>query len=147
MSIAYLFCFLLINTNLQWVNYEKFYDFLFPCGEFFYRGSVGFFYKGFFFMCIGCIFWIFEPTKYSKYIIAIISLAIFLSFTRGFILAIILSLFFFYVLNNSKDYKKILTAIIISIFFLFFLFLGVFYLFCPFFIERSLSLERLYRSR
>ncbi|MCX6231082.1 MAG: O-antigen ligase family protein [Bacteroidetes bacterium] len=114
MAVLYLFCFLLINIETKWFDYDKFYDFLYPIGEFFFRGSVGFFYKGFFYLCIGFIFYFFDYDKKSKWIAFIIFIAIFLTFTRGFLIGLILSFLFYYIIIDYKSYKKILRIILIG---------------------------------
>ncbi|NVN94893.1 MAG: O-antigen ligase family protein [Bacteroidetes bacterium] len=115
MAIGYFICFLLLNTGFNWFNYNSFYNFLLPFGEFFFRGSVAFFYKGFFYMCIGLIFWVFDEKKYSKYIATFIFLAIFLTYTRGFLLAFCLAFLIHYILSNSSNFKKIILAILATV--------------------------------
>lgn len=81
MAASYLL-FLLI-WRLRLIDGWAFYQWVRPTEEFFYRGSLGFFFKGFIFLPIGIFFWQ-QRSTYSKFFwIFIIYLALLLTFTRG----------------------------------------------------------------
>jgi len=89
MALLYIIAYISINCNL--INYSNFYTKLSEYGEFAFRGKQAFFYKGFLFMCIGFFFYFNENKYSSKFIAAIIFIAIILTFMRGFIISLILT--------------------------------------------------------
>jgi hypothetical protein len=128
MALAYLV--FLISMYFGLLDFTKVYAYLSgKAGEFFFRGSsdgnASFFYKGFLYLNIGFIFYIFSQNKYSKLFAFIIFVAILLTFTRGFLLALFLSFLFFYIidLKSKKSFY----------FFVFILLIGA--LLAPYLIE------------
>ncbi|WP_141052062.1 O-antigen ligase family protein [Aliarcobacter cryaerophilus] len=71
------------------------------------------FYKGFLYVCIAFIFYAYSDYKYKIFILSLLFIAILLTFTRGFLLALILSFIFISIIEFKK--KKSF-FILISIF-------------------------------
>ena len=99
MAILYLIVLgaLLLGT----INFRSFYVLVSPFNEFFFRGTQGFFtYKGFVYLGIGLIFFVYSKnTSLLKVIsIAVLTTAIILSGTRGFIVALLIVFFFYLVI-------------------------------------------------
>lgn len=71
-----------------------------------FRGAdsseAGLFYKGFAYMCIGFIFFVYSKGYKNKTIALIILIAIILTFTRGFVVALV----FAFTYKSIVDYKK-----------------------------------------
>ena len=88
---AVAFFVLLILIHSEVIPFLKFYYFIIDAGELFFRGETTFFYKGFLYMCIGFIFFCFNKTKGKTTALVFLGLAIVLSFTRGFIFALLLT--------------------------------------------------------
>lgn len=92
---------------LLW-RFEVFHGFSFymltlPTEELSFRGSLGFFYKGFIFLPIGIFFWLQEKTYRKFFWVFIIYLAILLTFTRGFWLLIFCIHLIYTIFFNSKN--------------------------------------------
>lgn len=68
--------------------------------ELFFRGKLTFFYKGFLYLSIGIIFFRFSDTKPNYFLIAVLFIAVILSFTRGFIVALCLTFVFYFFYNR-----------------------------------------------
>lgn len=60
------------------------------------------FYKGFLYVCIAFIFYAYSNNKYKIFILSLLFIAILLTFTRGFLLALILSLIFISIIEFKK---------------------------------------------
>lgn len=97
LSITYLLVLVLVNTHI--IPFKTFYKLTAPTEEIFYRGELAFFYKGFVFLCIGVIFVYFVKPKYYVVLASIMIVAIILTFTRGFIFALLLTAFTYLALN------------------------------------------------
>lgn len=93
LSVAYLTTVVLVNSGI--IAFKSFYTLTAPTEEIFYRGELAFFYKGFVFLSIGLIFIYFLRPKYWSIMASVIVLAIILTFTRGFIFALLLTAFFY----------------------------------------------------
>lgn len=90
-------------------------DFMMNDGE-----NIRIFYKGFLYLNIAFIFYIYSNDKYKLLILSLLFIAILLTFTRGFILALILAFILVFILEYKQ--KKsiialtfIVTAILITI--------------------------------
>ncbi|ELR71222.1 hypothetical protein C900_03026 [Fulvivirga imtechensis AK7] len=105
MSIIYILLLVLINTGV--IPFKAFYNLTAPTEEFFYRGELAFFYKGFLFLCIGLIAIYFTKPKYAGIMASVIILAIILTFTRGFIFALLLAAFCYFIVQPDAVYIKI----------------------------------------
>lgn len=61
-------------------------------GEFYFRGDdrffLGFFFKGFLFMCVSLVFLVAGPRTRNLWLAAIVLMAVLLTFTRGFLVAL-----------------------------------------------------------
>lgn len=100
LSITYLITLVLVNTGI--IPFKAFYTLTAPTEELFYRGELAFFYKGFIFLCIGLIFIYFRKPKHWAVLACIIVLAIILTFTRGFILALLLTALVYLMLEHTS---------------------------------------------
>ncbi|MBI2966569.1 MAG: hypothetical protein HYY40_01985 [Bacteroidetes bacterium] len=89
MAVVYIFIYFIMNLGI--VDFSTIYSALSISDEFYFRGEHAFFYKGFFYLCIGFIFFVSENNVSSKYLSILIFIAIILTFTRGFILSLIVS--------------------------------------------------------
>lgn len=83
LALGYLVVLGLIHTKT--IAFRPFYNWTYRTQEFFFRGEFAFFYKGFFFMCVGIFFYRWKDGFKSKAAILTILAAILLTFTRGFI--------------------------------------------------------------
>lgn len=120
--LAILYLIFLLVMYLGIFDFSIVYSFLSgKSGEFFFRGSsnenASFFYKGFLYLNIGFIFYIFSKKKYSKIFAFMLFTAIFFTFTRGFLLALVLAFLFFYILNfrNKKSFLLIVIIVLVTI--------------------------------
>lgn len=109
---------ILIGLLFKIIDYNSFYERMDATGEVFFRPDVGFFYKGFLYLCVGFLFFLFSAKKSHKLIAALLLLSIILTFTRGFLLAIGLTLIiytFFFAKINLKILANIvlLTAFVV----------------------------------
>ena len=101
MAALYLMILLLWRTKI--IDGWAFYQWVRPTEEFFYRGSLGFFFKGFVFLPIGIFFWQ-KEAGFRKYLfIFVIYLAMLLTFTRGLWLLIFMIHLMYTVLFNYKS--------------------------------------------
>ena len=106
LSTVYLLLLLMILVGI--INFTTFYSILNATGEVYFRGESGFFYKGFLYMCIGLIFYLFDGRKRSKAIALLIFAAIVLTFTRGFLLAMVLTFFLYLLVLSRRSIKTVL---------------------------------------
>ncbi len=116
--MALLFVFLLLLLQLGYIDFETVYATLSsPSNDFMMAQVNGYriFYKGFFYLNIAFLFYLYGTTK-DKIIALFLLFAIFLTFTRGFLLALVLALILMQIIEIKK--KKsfyILLAIFIGI--------------------------------
>jgi hypothetical protein len=106
---------LLIVLLLGYVNFLRFYAILSATGEFYFRGSSAFFYKGFLYLCIGSFFFM---DRFSvKNIIALLFVftAIVLTFTRGFILSLALVGIIYFLIISKRKIISFFILMLISI--------------------------------
>ncbi len=87
--LALAFLALLIAIHTGAIPFLSFYHTVDPTGEFFFRGEITFFYKGFLYLCIAFIFLV-GDTRHRIWLLPIL-LAIVLSATRGFWIALLLT--------------------------------------------------------
>jgi hypothetical protein len=88
LAIGYLF--FLAGLAVGLINFDVIYGLLDSTGEFFFRGTSGFFYKGFLYMCTGVFFFINKFSIRNIFILTLLIAAIVLTFTRGFLLSLVL---------------------------------------------------------
>jgi len=102
LGVGYLSLLSLIYLNI--IDFEKFYSFVNKLsGDFYFRPNGAFFYKGFLFLCIGLIFYSLDRGFKNRIISLLLLIAIFFTFTRGFILSIAL-VFMFYMLFIQRNH-------------------------------------------
>ena len=112
LACLYIVTFVLINFKL--IPFRSFYDSVASSEEFFFRGEFAFFYKGFVYMCVGLFFFLMEK-KVNKLIVTILVLAIVLTFTRGFIVAIVLTYLAYLLFIKKSGSRIVLYSLMISI--------------------------------
>lgn len=103
LAVAYLALLVVLHSGN--INFLDIYEFLSPTEEFFFRGEVALFYKGFLFLCIGFLIadLFFEEKKWIWMVI--LSIAVLLTFTRGFLLSLTLTYLFYFILKNQSPLK------------------------------------------
>ncbi|MCT7635633.1 hypothetical protein N5U36_09220 [Aliarcobacter butzleri] len=114
MSIS--FVLLLIFLYLGYIDFNAMYTKLSSDANDFMMNNADIpriFYKGFLYLCIAFIFYAYSDYKYKIFILSLLFIAILLTFTRGFLLALILSFIFISIIEFKK--KKSF-FILISIF-------------------------------
>jgi hypothetical protein len=108
---------LLVGIYFKLIDFVTFYNFMDATGEVSFRPEVGFFYKGFLYLCVGCLFFLFSGKKADKFIAVLLLLSLIMTFTRGFLLStgatVVIYMF-------AKKNAKILASIAILIVFTFF---------------------------
>jgi len=110
---------LLFSLHSGIIEFLDFYHAVIASEEFFFRGEVALFYKGFLFLCVGIFFFWREKKSRSAIMLILLVLAMLLTFTRGFILAISLSFMVYYGLIQRRILLLFLYSLIavFSIFF------------------------------
>jgi len=116
LAVLYLSYLLLIQVNI--LSFDRVYETLSITKDFFFRGISGiFFYKGFFYLVIGLFFILFDK-KIKKSSLMIISIAIILTFTRGFVLDILFVLVLWGIeevlRNNYKVKYKVFIWVLVA---------------------------------
>lgn len=106
MAILYLIMFASINLGL--IPFLPFYQMVESTEEFFFRGEFAFFYKGFMYLCVGAIFYFWTFKKSSKLVLVLLSSAILLTFTRGFIASSVSVFVIYLVFIQPKYFRSIL---------------------------------------
>lgn len=110
LAIVYLVLLLLILLGV--FEFLEVYDFISNTDEIMGRGESAFWYKGFLYLCTGIYFFdIVENVFFKRLMQMIIFSAIILTFTRGFLLAIFVTSFIYY-LFYKNFFKGILLALI-----------------------------------
>lgn len=89
----------LIHSGL--ISFLSFYELTEKTQEFFYRGQLSFFYKGFLFLGIGCVFYYFSDYKRKYFLIVMLVAAITLSVTRGLLFALAVTLIIHHALQRK----------------------------------------------
>lgn len=116
MSVLFLLILFLIHSGV--IPFLKFYHAVIGTEEFFFRGEITFFYKGFLYLCIGLIFIHVVPGKNRYAWLTLIVAAILLTFTRGFIFALSLTYIAYYFLQGEKLRLAFFVLITTSVLFL-----------------------------
>jgi hypothetical protein len=99
---------LLVLIYFKIIDFSKFYIFLSELSDDFpFRQNRTFFYKGFLFLCIGLIFYSLDRKLISRVISLILLIAIFLTFTRGFILSLAIVFMFFTLFMQRNPLVKV----------------------------------------
>ncbi len=107
LAVSYLVVLALLYFNT--IDFNNFYSVLNSTGEVGFRKTQGFFYKGFIYMCIGFLFYLFDSeTKRRSITLLIILTAIVLTFTKGFLLALGLTIFVYLFIFSKRNIKSLL---------------------------------------
>ena len=111
MAVTYLLVLLLWRFGI--IHGWGMYLWALPTEELSFRGSLGFFYKGFIFLPIGIFFWLQENSYYRKFIwVFLIYLAMLLTFTRGFWLIIFAIHLLYTIFYNPKNVVSWLAVVL-----------------------------------
>ncbi len=98
---------ILIHTGV--VPFLSFYHLVIDTQEFFFRGELTFFYKGFLYICLAALAVIITGSQRKFFVLTLLVAAILFSVTRGFIFALSLTLACYY-LSKSLFGKTLLFA-------------------------------------
>ncbi len=109
LALLYLPIFVLLNAKV--INFQWLWQITYDTEEFFFRDDVAFLYKGFVYLAIGFFFLLRSPYPGHQWMKRIIVLALFLTLTRGFIVAWAL-VYVVYLLLFGR--KKILVFILVA---------------------------------
>jgi hypothetical protein len=115
MAVVFLGILVAIHSGI--IPFLSFYHTVLDTGEFFFRGELTFFYKGFLYLCIGLIFLL--EDKGRKWQIFVVVTAILLTVTRGFWLSLLLTYGAYYAVFSTKKIRAailIVTASVLLIF-------------------------------
>ena len=89
--LSCLFIGILISMHTTLLPFLDFFYAVNDSQEFFFRGELTFFYKGFVYICIAFLSVHFSKSPYKNYFLILLGVAIFLSVTRGFLFALALT--------------------------------------------------------
>jgi hypothetical protein len=95
------------------IPFLDFYKITSQTSEFFYRGEYSFYYKGFVYLCIAFIFVHLVYDKKYGWILALLSIAILITFTRGLIFALSLTYFTYFIL--IKKYVHVFAMLTLGV--------------------------------
>ena len=112
LSITYLAIVLLLKFKV--LPFSLLYGLVADTEEFFFRGEFAFFYKGFLYICVGLIFFA-TSEKINKTIIIVLLLSVVLTFTRGFLVALMMTYLFYLVFIKKSALKLILLTFLLTI--------------------------------
>ena len=112
LSVTYLATIILIKFNV--LPFSVFYGLVADTEEFFFRGEFAFFYKGFLYICVGLLFFA-TSEKINKTIILVLLLSVVLTFTRGFLVALMMTYVFYLVFIKKSALKLILLSFLLTI--------------------------------
>jgi hypothetical protein len=99
--LAIIFLLALVAIHSRWIGFNDFYHAAIGTTEFFFRGEITFFYKGFLYLCIGFIFIGFTQRKNKIPLLVLLTVAILLTLTRGFVFALAMTYAVFSLLNRK----------------------------------------------
>jgi hypothetical protein len=102
----------LIKFNV--IPFVAFYTLVADTEEFFFRGEFTFFYKGFLYICVGLIFFA-TSEKINKLLIFVLVLSVILTFTRGFLVALMMTYVFYLIFIKKSALKLILLTLLLTI--------------------------------
>lgn len=110
--LATVYLLILVGIYTGLLDFNRTYTLLDSTTEVFFRGTSGFFYKGFLYLCIGVFFYINKFSIKNSLIIILIITAIVLTFTRGllFTLALVLVIYLLLFYKNKAVSLLVLLA-------------------------------------
>jgi hypothetical protein len=111
MAIVFISTLVLINTGI--VPFLSFYSIADATSEFFFRGEITFFYKGFLYLCISFIF--LNENKSPRWQLIIVAIAIILTVTRGFWIALLITYGCYYLIFKQRSIKTLLAGIVMIV--------------------------------
>jgi hypothetical protein len=111
--VAGVFIILVGLITIDVIPFLDFYKITSQTSEFFYRGEYSFYYKGFVYLCIAFIFVHLVYNKKYGWILALLSIAILITFTRGLIFALSLTYFTYFIL--IKKYVHVFAMLTLGV--------------------------------
>ncbi len=115
MSIGYLIIYYLLENKV--IDFQTFYVLTEESGEIFFRNESAFFYKGFLFPCIGVFIFLQNKDIWSKIAALIMMFAVFMTYTRGFLISIIIILTASLLIKSIYK-KRFVPLIVVALFFM-----------------------------
>ena len=112
LSVTYLTLMILIKLKI--IPFPSVFGLVSSTEEFFFRGEFAFFYKGFIYICVGVIFFA-TSEKISKVIIFVLLLSVVFTFTRGFLVALMMTYIFHLVFIKKSALRLILLTFLLTI--------------------------------
>lgn len=115
MAVIFIATLILIHTGI--VPFLNFWNLVLSTQEFFFRGELTFFYKGFMYLCVGLFFLVEGHAKRWQVMIVIIAIA--LTVTRGFWVSLLLTYGAYYLVFSQKKMQGAISiaAAVVLIFF------------------------------
>ena len=115
MAIIYLMLICMVYSGI--VDFSQVYGWVGSSSEFMFRGETGeagLFYKGFLYICVGLIFFLFDGTSKSFLAVTLLVPAILLTFTKGFVVALIPTILIGYYILSKKWVAVAAVALILT---------------------------------
>jgi len=103
LALAFFVVLLLIHLHI--VPFLSIYKVFLATGEFFFRGELTFTYKGFLFLCISFLFFHFTGGQYKFLFMTLLLIAILLTVTRGFWLAMLGTYSVYYFTKGDWNFR------------------------------------------
>ena len=113
LAVLYLVILFLLHFNI--IDFSVTYSVLNKTGEVSFRETYGFVYKGFLYLCVGFLFYLFDSRTRNKGITLLIFTATVLTFTRGFLLAIGLTIFIYLFVFSERNIKTFLHIVVLCV--------------------------------
>lgn len=113
LAVSYLLFWAALALGL--LDFHYWYAQLNDTDEFFFRGELFFFYKGFFYLCIGVIFYLTEPRRLTLAIATLLFTALLLTLTRGFLLFTSIVVLGMLATRNRRLLLIVLPVVIVAI--------------------------------
>jgi hypothetical protein len=110
LSLCFFLVLFVIHSGI--LPFLTFYKSVIDTQEFFFRGELTFFYKGFLFLCIGFLFFYFTEGRYRIIAMLVIGVAIFFTVTRGFWFAMFATFAAFYFFKSKLKFQTVLLALL-----------------------------------
>jgi hypothetical protein len=112
LAVAYLIAWTALTAGI--FDFDVIYPLLNDTGEFYFRGSSFFFYKGFLYLGVGIVFMLAAPGRATPLLVAIVALALILTLTRGFVLSTSVAVVLLLAMRNRRVLLLLLPPMIIG---------------------------------
>ncbi|MBX7125639.1 MAG: hypothetical protein K1X47_08110 [Cyclobacteriaceae bacterium] len=111
LAIAFVVMLFLIHSGA--VPFLRFYQLTVQTEEFFFRGEYTFTFKGFVFLALGIFFHVLTGGKWKYAAVMLLTMALLLTFTRGFVFSLLLTFVSYWVL--SGNYVKAIAVSVLAL--------------------------------